>query len=79
MLLYNILFLLYLIVEFSSFTKPGNRNSASPVLLCVCLSQESDQRNACGNQQQHHGESDVHQQDDGRAGESERGYHRHAG
>lgn len=37
MLLYDISFLLYLIVEFSCFTKPGNRNSASPVLLCVCV------------------------------------------
>lgn len=37
MLLYDILFLLYLIVECSCFTKPGNRNSASPVLLCVCV------------------------------------------
>lgn len=39
MLLYDMLFLLYLIVECSCFTKLGNRNDASPVLLCVyfCL------------------------------------------
>lgn len=43
-----------------------NSSRKSSDLLCLCfLSQEGDQRKPSGNQQQHHRESYVYQQDDG--------------